>query len=247
MDGKVLKDSSGAPVSGRAGGAAGGARRVDRAVARREAALEAVAARCAGRAMTIVADVTRREDVRRAVAAALERFGHIDVWVNNAGVGITRPPSQLTDDDIDDMIRSNLKSALYGMQEVLPHFKTRGVGHVINITSMLARLPFAVMRSAYTGSKHFLNALTANFRAEVQATHPGIQFSLVSPGIVHTDFGLNAVHGGPDSRSFPDAQSAEEVAAVIAGVIESRRADVYTRAGARERVAGYYASVGEDP
>ena len=81
----------------------------------------------------------------------------------------------------------------------------------------------------------------------MQATHPGIQFSLVSPGVVRTDFGLNATHGGPDSRQFPDSQSAEEVAAVIADVIESRRPDVYTRAGARERVAGYYASVGEDP
>jgi NADP-dependent 3-hydroxy acid dehydrogenase YdfG len=215
--------------------------------ARREAALQDVASRCRGRAMTIVADVTRREDVRRIVAAALERFQHIDVWVNNAGVGITRPPSQLTDEDIDDMMRFNLKSALYGMQETLPHFKSRGAGHVINVSSMLARIPFAVARSAYTGSKHFLNALTANFRAEVQATHPGIQYSLVSPGIVHTDFGLKALHGGPDSRSFPDAQSAEDVAAVIAGAIESRRPDVYTRAGARERVAGYYGSIGEDP
>jgi NADP-dependent 3-hydroxy acid dehydrogenase YdfG len=216
-------------------------------VARREAALQDVAGRCRGRAMTIVADVTRREDVRRVVEAALARFQHIDVWVNNSGVGITRPPSQLTDEDIDDMMRFNLKSALYGMQETLPHFKSRGAGHVINVSSMLARIPFAVARSAYTGSKHFLNALTANFRTEVQATHPGIQISLVSPGIVQTDFGLNALHGGPDSRSFPDAQSPEDVAAVIAGAIESRRPDVYTRAGARERVVGYYSSIGEDP
>ena len=79
-----------------------------------------------------------------------------------------------------------------------------------------------------------------------QQTHPGIQFSLVSPPVVRTDFGLNALHGGPDSRQLPDSQSAEEVAAVLAAVIESRRPDVYTRQGARERVAGYYASVGED-
>ncbi len=141
-------------------------------------------------------------------------------------------PSQLTDEDVDDIMRVNVKSALYGMQEVLPHFKERGAGHVINVSSMLGRIPFA---------------LTANFREEVQQTHPGIQFSLISPGVVGTDFGLNARHGGPDSRSLPNAQSAEDVAAVIADVIESRRSDVYTRAGARERIATYYASVGEDP
>jgi NAD(P)-dependent dehydrogenase (short-subunit alcohol dehydrogenase family) len=108
-------------------------------------------------------------------------------------------------------------------------------------------MPFAVIRSAYCGAKHFLNALTATFRAEVQQTHPNIQFSIVSPGVVRTDFGLSAMHGGPDSRQFPDSQSAEEVATVIAGVIDSRLPDVYTRTGAAARVAGYYASIGVDP
>ncbi len=216
-------------------------------VARREDALRAVAVRCGERAHPIVADVARREEVRRVVDESLAHFGHIDVWVNNVGQGISRQPSQLTDEDIDDMVRINIKSALYGMQEVLPHFKTRGAGQVINVSSMLGRIPFAVIRSAYNGAKHFLNALTANFRAEVQQTHPGIQFSLVSPGVVRTEFGINASHGGPDSRQLPDSQSAEEVAAVIAGVIESRLPDVYTKQGAHDRVAGYYAGLGTDP
>jgi len=181
------------------------------------------------------------------VEESLKRFGRIDVWVNNVGQGITRRPSELTDQDIDDMMSVNVKSALYGMQEVLPHFKSRNAGQVINISSMLGRIPFATMRSAYNGAKHFLNALTANFRAEVQETHPGIQFSLVSPGVVYTSFGANARHGGPDSRQFPDGQSAEEVAAVVAGVIESRIPDVYTRQGAHDRVASYYGAIGRDP
>jgi short-subunit dehydrogenase len=216
-------------------------------VARRRGALEAVAARCGGRALVIVADVSRREDVQRVVREALARFGRIDVWVNNVGQGISRPPSLLTDADIDEIVQVNVKSALYGMQEVLPHFRERGTGQVINVSSMLGRIPFAVIRSAYCGAKHFLNALTATFRAEVQERHPGIQFSLVSPGIVRTDFGLNAMHGGPDSRAFPDSQSAEEVAAVIADVMESRRPDVYTRAGAHDRIVGYYDALGQDP
>jgi short-subunit dehydrogenase len=168
------------------------------------------------------------------------------VWINNVGQGITRPPSELSDEDIDEMMLLNVKSALYGMQEVLPHFKERGAGHVINISSMLGRIPFAVIRSAYCGAKHFLNALTATFREEVQQTHPGIQFSLVSPPVVRTEFGLHARHGGPDSRSLPHSQSPEEVAAVIAGVVESRAPDVYTVPGAQQRIAGYYASLGMD-
>jgi NAD(P)-dependent dehydrogenase (short-subunit alcohol dehydrogenase family) len=216
-------------------------------VARREGALREIAGRCGPLHLAVVADMTKRADVRRAVDEALARFGHIDVWVNNVGQGITRPPSQLTDDDIDEMMRANVKSALYGMQEVLPHFKGRNAGHVINVSSMLGRIPFAVMRSAYSGAKHYLNALTANFRMEVHETHPTIQFSLVSPGVVATDFGANALHGGPDSRTFPDAQTPEQVAEVIADVIGSRRPDVYTRPGSRDRVASYYSSLAEDP
>jgi NAD(P)-dependent dehydrogenase (short-subunit alcohol dehydrogenase family) len=216
-------------------------------VARRADALAEVAGRCGAIALPVAADVTRREDVRRVVDEALARFGRIDVWMNNVGQGITRPPSQLTDDDVDAMMRVNVLSALYGMQEVLPHFQARGDGHVINVSSMLGRIPFAVYRSAYSAAKHYLNALTFSFRAEVQETHPGIQFSLVSPGVVRTDFGLNARHGGVDSRQLPDAQSAAEVAAVIADVIQTRRPDVYTRPGARDRVMGFYAGLGEDP
>jgi NADP-dependent 3-hydroxy acid dehydrogenase YdfG len=216
-------------------------------VARRKDALQDVASRCGNKSLVIAADVTKRDEVRRVVNESVARFGHIDVWINNVGQGITRAPSALTDEDIDDVMRLNVKTALYGMQEVLPHFKSRNAGQIINVSSLLGRMPFAVIRSAYSGAKHFLNALTAMMRSEVQQTHPGIQITLVSPGVVRTDFGKNAFHGGPDSRQLPDSQSAEEVAEVIAGVIESRAADVYTRPGARERIAGYYASVGVDP
>jgi NADP-dependent 3-hydroxy acid dehydrogenase YdfG len=211
-------------------------------LARRERELAEVAGRCGPGALALTTDVTRRAEVERACQAALARFGQIDVWVNNAGRGISRTVSELTDDDLDEMMLVNVKSVLYGAQAVLPHWKQRGRGHLINVSSMLGRVPFAPIRSAYSASKHAMNSLTANLRMELTASHPSIHVALVSPGVVATDFGLNARHGGPDSRSFPGAQSADEVAAVIANVIESPRPDVYTRPGAREMVAAYYAS-----
>jgi NADP-dependent 3-hydroxy acid dehydrogenase YdfG len=216
-------------------------------VARRSQALEGVVKRCGPRAHAIAADATLRSDMRRVVTETVARFGRIDVWINNVGQGISRMPSELTDEDIDDMVLRNVKSALYGMQEVLPHLKEQGRGHVINVSSMLGRIPYALMRSAYSGAKHFLNALTAMMRDEVQQTHPHIQFTLVSPGIVRTEFGINARHGGIDSRRLPDSQSAEEVAMVIADVVESRKPDVYTRAGMHASVVEYYTSLGVDP
>ena len=93
--------------------------------ARRERELEDVRSRCGSGAMTVLADVTRRDDVQRILDRALERHGHVDVWVNNAGRGITRLVSQLADTELDDMLRTNLTSALYGMQVALSHFKPR--------------------------------------------------------------------------------------------------------------------------
>ncbi|WP_291164442.1 SDR family NAD(P)-dependent oxidoreductase [Gemmatimonas sp. UBA7669] len=197
--------------------------------------------------VTVVADVTVRSQMDDAVDTALAEFSRLDVLVNNVGRGITRLPSALTDEDLDDMMRVNVKSALYGMQAVLPHFRLVGRGHVVNISSMLGRIPSVVPRAAYSAAKHFLDSLTINFRDEVQAEHPGIQFSLVSPGVVHTEFGNNALHGGVDSRQLPMAQTADEVAAVIAQVIEDRRPDVYSRTGMAARVREYYAGLGQDP
>lgn len=243
MKDKVVVITGGSAGIGAALGAAVGARggRVV-LVARREKELREAASRAGAEAMAVVADVTRRAEVERAFEAAVERFGRVDVWVNNAGRGITQLVSELTDEDLDEMILVNVKSALYGIQAVLPHFRARRSGHIVNVSSMLGRVPFAVVRSAYSASKHALNALTANLRMELSAEYPDIHVTTISPGVVATEFGLNARHGGMDSRSFGGAQSAEEVATIVADAIERPRADVYTRHGAREMVAAYYAA-----
>lgn len=210
--------------------------------ARREAELRAVTRECGDKAIAVVADVTRRADVQRILDEGVRAFGRVDVWINNAGRGISKPVAALTDEDFDEMMRVNVKSALYGMQAAVAHFKTRGQGHIINVSSMLGRIPFASIRSAYCAAKHALNALTASLRIDLRGEYPGITVSTVSPGVVATDFGLNALGGGPDSRQMPMVQAAEEVAQVIVDLIEHPRADVYTRSGMRERVVAYYAA-----
>ena len=89
---------------------------------------------------------------------------------------------------------------------MLPHYKARGTGHIINISSLLGRVPIAPVRSAYAASKHALNALTACLRMDLAESHPGIHVSTVSPGVVATDFGVNSLGGGHDSRAIPGAQ-----------------------------------------
>lgn len=94
-------------------------------------------------------DVTKRSDHLLLKEVCLAKFGQIDCWINNAGVGIFKPVLSLTDEDLDLMISINTKSVLYGMQTIVPYFKERREGQVINVSSLLGRTPVASFRSAY--------------------------------------------------------------------------------------------------
>jgi short-subunit dehydrogenase len=140
------------------------------------------------------------------------------------------------------MMAINVKPLVHTAQAVVPHWKTRGHGHLIYVSSGLARMPFASIRSAYSASKAAATALVSALRIELRATHPNILASTVFPGIVATGFGANALHGGPDSRALPGAQPVDEVAEVIAELIASRRAEVYTRPQMAELAGRYYSA-----
>ncbi|HYS53064.1 MAG TPA: SDR family NAD(P)-dependent oxidoreductase [Thermoanaerobaculia bacterium] len=200
--------------------------------ARRAEALNAVAHEITSHVITVVTDVTRREHVNRLRDEALRAFGAIDVWINNVGRGISRPALDLTDAEFDEMMLVNVKSALYGMQAIVPHFVERRQGHIINISSFLGRVPIATHRSAYNAAKAALNALTANVRVDLAAKYPEVHVSLVMPGLVATEFAKNAIgsSGGvaPVWSTNSPTQSADEVAAAIAGVIERPVAEIYT-------------------
>jgi NADP-dependent 3-hydroxy acid dehydrogenase YdfG len=222
--------------------------------ARRAPELRAVAEASGARA--VVADVTLRADVERIRDEAIGAFGRVDVWINNAGRGIGKSVLDLTDDDVDDMMTTNLKSALYGMQAIVPHFQARGDGHVVNVSSFLGRVPLASIRSVYSASKAALNTLTANLRMDLAETHPGLRVSLVMPGLVATDFAANVRRGAPVSSAGPGgaapppprgalaAQSAEEVASAIAALIAHPVAEIYTNPALAELARRYLADVG---
>lgn len=200
--------------------------------------------------LSVQADVTRRDQVVDLRDKALAEFGRIDVWINNAGRGITRSVLDLTDDDVDEMIAVNLKSAIYGMQVAVPHFVERGEGHLINISSFLARVPIASIRSVYSASKAALNSLTANLRTDLRA-HPGVHVSLVMPGVVTTDFARNVrgeirppVNAAAPGASPMKPQSPEEVAERIVEVIHHPVAEVYTNPVSADLARAYYADVG---
>jgi NADP-dependent 3-hydroxy acid dehydrogenase YdfG len=200
-------------------------------------------------ALPVVVDVTNRSQVFKLRDRALSEFGHIDVWVNNAGRGITRSVLDLTDDDVDDMMAVNVKSAIYGMQAAVPHFIEREQGHLINVSSFLARVPIASFRSAYSAAKAALNSLTANLRTDL-SSYPNIHVSLIMPGVVTTDFARNVrgearppLSAGAPGGTPMNAQTADEVAGRIADVIRNPVAELYTNPASADIARRYYADV----
>lgn len=213
--------------------------------ARREPELQEVARTAGQDAVTVVADVTKRDDVNRIRDEAITNCGHIDVWISNAGRGIVRPVLELTDDDVDQMVKINVKSVLYGMQAVIPHFQERGHGHLINVTSFLARVPWVTFRAAYSAAKAAVDVLTTNLRMDLSEKYPDIHVSLAIPGLVLTDFGKNVI-GTPPPRPPsvpPNAQTPEDVASAIASLIDHPRSELYTNPTSPDLVRRYR----EDP
>lgn len=218
--------------------------------ARRPQELQTVAADAelagAERAIAVQTDLTDRREVEALRDAAISAFGGFDVWINNAGRGITRSVLELSDRDVDEMIDVNVKTALYGMQVAAEHFLERGRGQIINISSFLGRVPLATHRSAYNAAKAALNALTANLRVELRAKNPDVHVTLVMPGMVATDFARNAVGAPPGTTSYsgPHVQSVEQVADTVAAVIETPVAEVYTNPASADMAQRYFADVG---
>ena len=214
--------------------------------ARRQAELEraAEAASRAGASAVLVVptDVTRRKDVERLSERAVAEFGGYDVWINNAGRGITRSVLDLSDDDFDEMMAVNVKSALYGMQIAARYFIERGRGQIINVSSFLGRVPLALHRSAYNAAKAALNSLTANVRTELANRSPNIHVTLVMPGMVDTDFARHALNAPPGTGGYsgPHVQTIEQVAEMVLQAIEQPVAEVYTNPASRAMAEKYF-------
>ena len=147
--------------------------------------LERLAAEYAGRElMTCQADVSRPEDMERLAAATAERFGGIDVWVNNAGM---YPPGWLADMPLDLWRRTfavNVDGVLYGARAAIPYMKRRGKGVIVNAASFAVYMPTAG-RGAYGITKAAVASLTKVLGAELAPDN--IRVVSYMPGFVPTD------------------------------------------------------------
>ena len=138
-----------------------------------------------GRADGLAADVRRHEDCRRLIAAATEGFGGLDILVNNAGVGVFKPVDQISVEEWDEVIGTNLSGVFYCSREAIPWMRRRGGGYIFNISSLAAINPMPG-GAAYNASKFGLNGFTEAMMQDVR--YDGIRVSTIMPGSVDTDF-----------------------------------------------------------
>ncbi|MCC6383131.1 MAG: SDR family oxidoreductase [Dehalococcoidia bacterium] len=154
---------------------------------------EAVASRLCGchgtgAAEPLSLDVTDASSVDRAVRVADETFGGLDILVNNAGTDVTCPVEEISVDDFDRVLATNLRGPFLLARAVFPQMKTRGRGHVVNIVSTAARRAWA-NASAYHASKWGLLGLSHALHVEGRAA--GVSVTAVIAGGMRTPFLLD--------------------------------------------------------
>jgi NAD(P)-dependent dehydrogenase (short-subunit alcohol dehydrogenase family) len=185
---------------------------VDRAVAELSAA---------GDVFGVAADVSKLADVRRLVASANERFGGVDILVNNAGAGVFRPVAELEPEEFDHMIAVNLSGVYYSCHEILPIYKQRGGGDIINISSLAGRNPFAG-GAGYNASKFGLNGFSEAMMLDHRAQ--GVRVSYIMPGSVATEFGGQRTDESADWKIAP-----EDIADVVVMLLRMPRRTTVSR------------------
>lgn len=167
--------------------------------ARSEAEIATVAeeiAAAGGQAVYRAIDVTKPDDLEVLVKLACERFGRLDVIINNAGIGPLSRFDALKVEDWEAMIDVNLKGALYGIAAALPVFKQQDTGHVINVVST-AGIKIVPTMGVYAATKNALRTATEALRQE---SGKSLRVTEISPGFIDTTF-ADAAIVDPDIRA----------------------------------------------
>lgn len=188
--------------------------------ARRVERLERLARELGDRTEVLVAptDVAQPDQVEVLIRAAVERFGRIDVWVNNAGVAHTNPWWEGSREDVAGAIAVNLTAPILADRALVPVFKAQGGGHIINVASVAGHIGTTGL---YAATKFGLRGHSYALRRELKPY--GIHVSLVSPGFIASD--MTAGYG----RKLPPARIVGEA---VARLIDRPRREVV--------VPGYY-------
>ncbi|MEJ0021150.1 MAG: SDR family oxidoreductase [Candidatus Doudnabacteria bacterium] len=177
--------------------------------------------------LAVPSDLRKLKDIKNLAAKTIEKFGRVDILINNAGQGIYGNLENINVDDFRQVMELNIFAVVEMMQAVIPLMRKQGGGMIVNVSSGLSRM-FIPGLSAYASTKHALNALTFTARAEL--AEDKIIVSAILPKMTATDFGANSVGQRPDFTKrpggMPSVDQPEDVAAKIVELINSEAQEI---------------------
>ena len=199
--------------------------------ARRDEALRDLVAEIEGNggmALAVPTDVTDEQAVQRLADQAVQRFGKVDIWVNNASVMLFAPFTDAPLADYRRVMDVNFFGYVHGARAALAEFRKQGKGTLINVSSVVTRMP-QPYTSAYVASKHAVHALGESLRQELTlAGAKDIHVVNVLPAVIDTPLFQHAAnYTGRRPKTFPPVYPAKNVAnAIVRSAIHPKR-DVY--------------------
>jgi len=212
LDGKVAIVTGGSRGIGRAIAVALGAEGAALVLAARSPAkldeTANVVRRAGGRAETVVTELTEEDSIRSLVAVARDKFGRLDILINNAGITHSAPLEQTRTEDLDRCWAVNARAPFILCREALPLLRQAEEATIINISSVVGVKGYP-LQSAYTASKHALRGMTISLAEELRGTN--IRVHVICPGGVDTDM---VQHVRPDIKK-EDLIGPEEIADLV--------------------------------
>lgn len=178
-----------------------------------------------GEAISVTGDVAEMSDVQRVGEAALERYGRIDTWVNNAGVTIYGRIAEVSLEDARRLFDVNYWGVVHGSLVAMDAMRSRG-GVIVNVGSILSERAIP-LQGHYSASKHAVKGFTDALRVEIERSEIPISISLVKPGSTatqYTEHARNYMHEEPDLP--PPLYAPEVVARTILECAQHRVRDV---------------------
>lgn len=196
--------------------------------ARGDEPLRAAAAECekrGGRVVVAPTDVCRAQEVERLARTAVQSFGRIDVWINNAAVSVFGRIDEVPLEDYEKVLHTNLFGCVYGARAAIPVFRRQGEGTLINVSSMVAHAAQPYV-SAYVASKWAIRGLSESLRMELM-DQPGIHVCTVFPATIDTPFFQHAAnYTGRAVQAMPPVYPPEQVAETIIDLTRNPQREV---------------------
>jgi NAD(P)-dependent dehydrogenase (short-subunit alcohol dehydrogenase family) len=177
-------------------------------------------------AMAVAADVTRPEEMERLAQRAVDDFGRIDTWINNAGISVWGTFKQVPLEDVRKILDTNFLGQIYGAKAALPHLE-RTAGALICVGSALSDRGVP-LQGAYCASKHALKGWLDSLRVELKQEGSPVRVTLVKPSSMNTPLFKKAkTYMGVEPRPIPPVYDPELAVEAILNAAEGKSRDVY--------------------